>query len=36
LFCGVNDLRSVLRTERTRIPQFCVKKLSNIEYWGGF
>ena len=22
LFCGVNDLRSVLRTERTRIPQF--------------
>ena len=22
LFCGVNDLRSVLRAKRTRIPQF--------------
>ena len=34
LFCSVNDLRSVLRRERTRIPQFCVKKLiHNSRYY---
>ena len=28
LFCGVNDLMSVQKSKRIRIPQFCVKKIN--------